>query len=200
MKTKIISFYSDTNGSYYKDNADKLIQVCKKFEISHHIVHLPSKGSYMLNCLQKPNFIKETMKNHNENLIWLDCDTTLHKPFDNFDNITQDIGFTSHTGNMDGIKASPIFFKNGNNFDYIINSWIQACEQGLQKNHYELDHDALKHEVLPKIYRDISIFIIDKNYNDYCNGSIINNGNSRSPEKSIVHRHLNDINKRRPAL
>lgn len=201
MKTRIISFYADLNyNKYYSNKANALIQKCKQFNVPHDIVELPSKGSYMLNCLMKPTFIKDMMKKYNEPFIWMDCDTEFREPFQNFDDISHDIGFASHTGEINGIKASPVYFKNGDKFDLIINAWIEACEKGLKDNKFELDHDALKHVVLPKIHNHISIFIINQNYNDYCNGKYINNGNSSFVDKREVHAKLQVINKRRPSL
>lgn len=201
MKTRIISFYADiNNNNYYSNKAKDLIQKCKNFNLSFDIQELKSAGSYMLNCLMKPSFIKGMMKKYNEPLIWMDCDTDFKYPFEDFDNIDHDLGFTSHTGNISGIKASPLYFKNGDKFNLIIDLWIQACEDGLNKNNYELDHDALKHTVLPKIHKDISIFIINKNYNDYCNGKYISNGNSYQPDKKEIHRKIQEINKKRRSL
>lgn len=201
MKTKIISFYADLDKStYYSDHAKKLEEQCKHFNIPHSIVELPSRGSYMLNCLAKPQFIKQMMEKYDCPLIWMDCDTELKQPFTIFDDITQDVGFATHTGCVSGIKASPIFFNNTTNFTFIIDEWILACEEGLKKNQVELDHDALKHVVLPKIYDKISIFLIRKNYNDYCDGKYIKNGNSRITGKSDIHRKISKINHGRPAL
>ena len=71
---------------------------------------------------------------------------------------------------------------------------------GLKENNYELDHDALKHSVLPKIYNNISVYMIKENYNDYCNGRFINNGNSIVNGKREVHSAMGRINRGRPAL
>ena len=201
MKTKIISFYADLDkNTYYSDHARRLQETCIRFNISNDIVNLPSRGSYMLNCLAKPRFIKEMMKTHNCPLIWMDCDTNLKQPFTIFDDIKEDIGFATHTGSISGIKASPIFFNNTSNFTMIIDEWILACEEGLSSNGVELDHDALKHIVLPKIHKDISIFLIKQNYNDYCDGKYIKNGNSSVIGKNEVHRKISKINHTRPSL
>jgi hypothetical protein len=201
MKTKIVSFYADLDRStYYSDHAELLKETCIGFNISHDIVKLESRGSYMLNCLAKPQFIKDMMVKHNCPLIWMDCDTMLKEPFTVFDDITEDIGFATHTGCISGIKASPIFFNNTNNFTLIIDEWISACEEGLRSNSVELDHDALKHVVLPKIHKDISIFLIKENYNDYCDGKYIKNGNSHVIGKQEIHRKISKINNRRPSL
>jgi len=199
MKTKIISFYSDLNGdNYYSNSAFKLQKMCDLFNIDYAIEELQSKGSYMLNCLQKPLFIKNMMEKYKCPLIWMDCDTNLLEPFDAFDDISEDIGFASHTGDIQGIKASPIYFNNTSNFNLIIDTWIRACEEGLRTNGVELDHDALKHVVLPQLKNNISVFIIEKNYNDYCNGKYIQNGNSHVLGKAEIHHKLHHINRKRP--
>ena len=201
MKTRIISFYSDfDHWRYYEKKAVLLKEKCELFNVQYHIVNLPSKGSYMLNCLQKPNFIKSMMQKYKEPLLWMDCDTDFKEPFDAFDNVTEDIGFTTHTGTLEGIKASPVYFNYGNNFNLIIDAWIVQCDVGLKQNRYELDHDALKHSVLPKIYNNISVYMIKENYNDYCNGRFINNGNSVVSGKREVHAAMGRINRERPAL
>lgn len=199
MKTKIISFYSDFNNQkYYENKAILLKQRCELFNVRYDIVNIPSKGSYMLNCLQKPNFIKIMMEKYKEPLLWMDCDTNFKEPFDMFDNITEDIGFATHTGTLEGIKASPVYFNYGDNFNLIIDNWIHHCDIGLKKNNYELDHDALKHSVLPEIYNKISVFMLKENHNDYCNGRYIDNGNSNVIGKREVHNELRRINKGRP--
>lgn len=201
MKPKLISFYSDIDrNKYYSKSAYLLKMACEKNNIDYDIVELPSLGSYMLNCLRKPKFIKDMMNKHKCNLIWMDCDTELRDSFSVFDDIEHDIGFASHTGNIQGIKASPVYFKYGEKFNYIIDYWIQECENGLRINKYELDHDALKHSVIPKIHKEIKIFIIEKDYRDYCNGKIIMNRNSTVVGKLDVHRRMSEINKKRPAL
>lgn len=197
MKTKIISFYSDLDDKYYSISAKKLIASCTKFNIPFDIVELPSKKSYMLNCLQKPKFIKSMMEKHKSPLIWMDCDTNLILPFDTFDNRPEDIGFATHSGKIDGMKASPIYFNNTEKFNLIIDWWIKACEDGLKLYKTELDHDALKMVVLPRLMNKIKIFLLSENYNDYCNGKYIKNGNSVSKEKRLVHKKMNDINKKR---
>jgi len=201
MKPKLISFYSDVDGgTYYSQHGKYLIAACNRLNISHEIVELPSLGSYMLNCLRKPKFIKDMMEKHKCDLIWMDCETELRESFNAFDNITHDIGFASHTGNIEGIKASPVYFKHGEKFNFIIDSWIDACENGLKQNGFELDHDALKHAVIPKIHTQISIFIIENNFNDYCDGRYIMNKNSHAKGKAEVHRKMAQINRGRPAL
>ena len=201
MKTRIISFYSDfEQNKYYETRANLLKQKCIHFNILHDIVNLESRGSYMLNCLMKPKFIKNMMEKYKEPLIWIDCDTELRQPFSIFDNVEEDIGFATHTGTVEGIKASPIYFNYNKNFNFIIDAWIEQCENGLLNNNYELDHDALKHSVIPKIHDKIKIFLIKENYNDYCNGRYINNGNSVVNGKREVHKMMAIINKERPAL
>jgi hypothetical protein len=197
MKTKIISFYSDLHDSYYSTKAKELKNKCQQFNIPHDIVGLPSQGSYMLNCLMKPNFIKTMMEKYKCPLIWMDCDTNLVEPFTIFDDNSCDIGFATHTGTLEGIKASPLYFNYNKNFEIIIDTWIESCKKGLQNNGVELDHDALKHDTLPKIKDKISIFFISENYNDYCNGKYIKNGNSRVLGKSEIHTKLQNINRGR---
>jgi len=111
--------------------------------------------------------------------------------------VEQDIGFATHSGDMSGMKASPIYFNNTSNFELIIDSWINDCNNGLKTNKYELDHDALKHVTIPRIKDKISIFLLSNNYNDFCNGKYIVNGNapvhSRS-DKSAVHKQMREIN------
>jgi hypothetical protein len=114
--------------------------------------------------------------------------------------VEQDIGFATHSGDMSGMKASPIYFNNTSNFELIIDSWINDSNNGLKTNKYELDHDALKHVTIPRIKDKISIFLLSNNYNDFCNGKYIVNGNapvhSRS-DKSAVHKQMREINGKR---
>lgn len=88
MKTVVISFFSDLKGStYYSDCARALVQNCDRFGIPHDIRELPSENDYRLNCLKKPQFILDVLKERQGPVLWLDCDSSIITPLDRVDEL-----------------------------------------------------------------------------------------------------------------
>ena len=88
MKTKIVSFYSDVDGgTYYSDHAVRLKKECEELGIPYDIQEKPSVGSYQKNCLSKPQYIYDKMKEMREPFVWLDVDSYLLKKPDIFDHM-----------------------------------------------------------------------------------------------------------------
>lgn len=202
MNTKLISFYCDIeNKTYYSDCAKKLINACKMFNVSCDIEQIESSNNYMINCLRKPKFILNKLEHYKCPLIWMDADTEFRQPFNDFDNCDADLGFCSHTGNIEGIKASPVYFNYTQKCLSLVKDWVEICEDAIANNKFDLDHDALKHKVIPKYNGNIKIKILSENYNDYCDGKYIKNGNSHGfTSKNIAHRMMPQIYKNIPSL
>ena len=190
IKPTIISFYSDffDNNSYYYNFAQALISRCECFGANYIIEKLESKGSYKGNCLMKPGFILNKLIESKKELIWMDCDTTFKEPFKEFNNLSEDIGMATHSGDMNGIKASPIFFNYTPGAFKILREWELHATKSFELGVPELDHDALKHYVLPKLAGKYSMFLLNSNWRDFCDGKYIFNGNSVVPGKMEIHR------------
>lgn len=191
MIPKIISFYADFEDTgYYEGFAKTLIKRCKEFGVNYDISKIDSRGSYAANCLMKPEFILNKLKEHKEPLIWMDCDTDFKLPFSEFNHIGSDIGMATHSDSMDGIKASPLYFNYTEGSFRIIREWVVHCRACYIKGIVELDHDALKHYVLRVLNGSYTTFLLRGNWNDFVNGKYISNGNSRVTGKQQVHRQV----------
>jgi len=192
MTTTIYSYYADfQQNNYYKNYALNLIERCKKFKVAYNISERTSRGSYGANCLMKPEFILEKLKESKAPLIWMDCDTDFKSSFSEFNNIAEDIGMATHSGDLSGIKASPLFFNYTAGSFKIVREWLIHCRSAFIKGIPELDHDALKHYVLPHLRGNYSVFLLSQNWNDFVQGKYINNGNSRVDGKMETHRKVN---------
>ena len=147
MKTEIISFYSDVDGtSYYSDCAKTLASQLTEFNIPHDIREKESLGSYQKNCLSKPQFIYSMLAEKKKPLLWLDVDSTLLKEpvvFDEFEDTT-DIAYSCSS--MDqatvSLKASPLYFNYNNNVKSFLENWINLSDRLAAEGKW-FDHEAL---------------------------------------------------------
>jgi hypothetical protein len=191
MTPRIISYYSDFNDTkYYENFAKILIDRCKLFNLTHDINSLPSRGDYGVNCLMKPEFILDKIKEYKNPLIWMDCDTDFREPFSHFNSVEEDIGMATHSGELDGIKASPLYFNYTKGAFRIIREWVVHCRACYDLGITELDHDALKHYVLDFLKGSYTSHLLTDNWNDFVHGRYIWNGNSRVEGKVQIHRKV----------
>lgn len=135
-------------------------------------------------------------------IFWIDCDTHLKKDSDFFHQIQSDLSFASHTGTLEGIKASPIGFRYNDRVIEFLTLWSKKCEEHILNDDIDLDHDVLKYEILPQFKNKISVSIMgnigeSKRYTD---GDIILNGISRTPDKDYQMRVVLDKNTTRTKI
>ena len=179
MMPQFISFY--TGDVYYKKKAEQLRDKCESLNIDIEISEVKNRGSYWKNTLYKPLFIYQKLMEKKRDLIWIDADTDIRVRHDSIFNWKADLYFASHTGELDGIKASPIGFKFNDNSIKFLEEWKKACEAKILSNEIDFDHDVLKYEIIPNFKGIISLEIMkgDLEPKEFTDGSIINNGNSR---------------------
>lgn len=191
MVPTIYSYYADfQNNKYYEEFAKKLISRCQEFGVPYNISERESRGNYGANCLMKPEFILEKLKEERSPIIWMDCDTDFKFPFTEFNYVKEDIGMATHSGDLSGIKASPLYFNYTPGAFKIIREWVVHSRAAYVRNIPELDHDALKHYVLPYLKNSYSIFLLSQNWNDFVHGKYIFNGNSKVEGKMEIHRKV----------
>jgi hypothetical protein len=172
MKTEIISFFSDIDGtSYYSDHAFRLREECFKHNVPYDFRHMESTGDYRLNCLRKPQFILSLLEEKKKPLVWMDIDSIIHKELLAFDHLSEnnaDIGFAYPITkpdqiNMSSPKASPIFCNYNEKVIKFLQTWIANCEESLKNGEHFFDHEILLMRVLPKV-KEIKIGILPINY------------------------------------
>ena len=167
MKIKIISFYSDIEGTtYYSDHAKRLKQECESLSIPHDIREKESLGSYQANCLSKPAYILERLEEYNEPLVWMDIDSRIHKTLDIFDTFDEsvDVVFATANGEISGMKASPLYFGNTSEAKRFIETWIHLGKDILENNKGVFDHEPL-FALIPAFANNMNIKFVGP---DYC--------------------------------
>jgi hypothetical protein len=191
MNPLFISFYS--GDSYYENCSRSLLNNCKNLGIEIEIEKSGGYREYWKNTLHKPSFIYDKLKSLKRDLVWIDVDTNILSYHECFKKWDCDILFSSHTGDIEGIKASPLCIKyNDRTLDFIGNL-KDLCDLKIKSNDIDLDHDVLKYEILPKFKGRIWIDVMnDKKLkaSDFSDGVIINNGISRVKDKSI---HMSEV-------
>ena len=112
-----------------------------------HLSNLAIPENYLI----KPEFILEKLLQYKRPIIWMDCDTDFKKPFDHFNEITEDIGMATHSGDMTGIKASPLYFNYSIGAFKIIREWVVHSRAAYNDNIMELDYDVINIIISPSI-------------------------------------------------
>ena len=86
----IIGFY--TEGTAYKEEADKLIATMNKFGLdTRHIESVPNLQNWLKNCRYRTIFIQEKLRELNSPVVWVDVDARILKYPTLFDNIDADL-------------------------------------------------------------------------------------------------------------
>tara|TARA_B100001094_G_C18193030_1_gene808586 strand:+ start:1811 stop:2530 length:720 start_codon:yes stop_codon:yes gene_type:complete len=169
MKPIVISFYSDIEGKdYYSRNAKRLMKELDDFDIEYDIQEKESLGDYRSNCLSKPKYILDKMKELNRPVIWLDIDSRVHRKLKAFDSLQSgvDVVFSSSTKEqldevsqteqaafvsdefklkmlINGMKASPLYFGNTQRSIDFLNSWCNETESMNSSQDPRFDHEPL---------------------------------------------------------
>jgi hypothetical protein len=142
--------------------------------------------------LSKPSFILAKLKELQRDLIWIDADTELLAYNDCMKSWESDLVGASHTGDLQGIKASPLCIKYNERTLELFGVFSKVANERISSNYIDLDHDLLKFEILPQFVNKISVDLLQCSGQaiDYTDGRFIRNGISRvmnkGPETRIV--------------
>jgi len=155
MKTKIISYFCDTDeNTYYSDHSRRLEKNCTDLNLNYEIVELPSYNDYRLNTLRKPKFILEKMHQYKGSVLWLDVDSYIHRKldfFDVFENEDFDMVYATEAKDWGPMKASPIYLPYKEKTIKMVEMWIDGCERVIEEEKTLFDHEVLLWDVLPKL-------------------------------------------------
>ena len=152
MKTPLVTFFADIDGkTYYSDHAKRFIKNCRDLNIPFIVRELKSKDDYRLNCLSKPRFLYDMIKELNSPFVWIDVDSIIHQQMNILDDLAArcDLAFafpkipTKEDPTMALPKASPIFINNTAVAIDFLWSWVQAAEDVKNKNIPVFDHEIL---------------------------------------------------------
>ena len=175
-----ISFF--TGDHYYKECANTLRRDLSQLGIESEIEEKNNLGFYWKNTLQKPEFILNKLNKHQRDLVWIDVDTRIFSYPEKLKSWNSNLILASHTGTLEGIKASPIGIKYNQDSIAFLERWTRVSNEKISKNEIDLDHDLMKYEILPEFIGRISIELIEENGfdpSDFTDGRAIKNGASR---------------------
>jgi hypothetical protein len=183
-----ISYY--TGNQYYRAASESLKKSCESLGLNIHMENVKDLGAYWKNTLYKPSYILDKILEFKKDVVWIDADTQLFSAPHDLREWKSDILFASHTGELSGIKASPLGFKNNSRSIEFLKDWSGTCLNKIKSGDVDFDHDVLKYEIMQKYVGKISAEILGSSgrYIDYTDGSIIMNGISRVPDKDIQTR------------
>ena len=145
MKTEIISFYSDVDGTtYYSDCAKRLAPQLTALDIPHDIRDKPSLGSYQKNCLSKPLFIASMLAEKKKPVVWLDVDASVIRTMEMLDSYegNTDIGIACSQNNIMTAIPCMMYFGYTDASNWFLNEWISMCNALLEVGKW-FDHEAM---------------------------------------------------------
>lgn len=196
--TMIISFASDPIGSnFYSSLIQNMVHKLEHLGHDYLIRQYPQDREYFQNCCFKPVFIQKIMEQYQKNVVWIDIDTNLKASLESFYTSPADfdIGLASYSGDINGFVASPVFIRNSEYGLKAVKMWADHCTEKIESGQPELDHDALKHSIIPLLKDNIRIKLSNS---DFHSGHVLENVNSSAPNKRMVMDLLKDINHYRP--
>lgn len=194
----VISFISDPVGSnFYTQKFDSLTRKVHDLEYDYIFCKYESDRNYFQNCCFKPYFIQSFIRQTGKNVLWLDGDTILKSDLDQLMNKSKsfDLGLVSYSSSMDSFVASPIYFRNTETSNLIIDRWEIHCTSKVENGECELDHDALKHSILPYYMESVKINLCGINMHK---GENLENVNSEVPFKREILLKMRAVNMNRP--
>jgi len=191
-----------TGSPYYIGCAEKLVSQIEILGGKIIMDRIQDTGYYWKNTLRKPKFILDKLNEIKEDIIWIDADTNLLGYTDCMKNWKFDILAASHTGDLHGIKASPLGIKYNERNLELFSRFSEICNSKISVNDVDLDHDVLKYEILPLFKEKISIEILGCGGSsvDYTDGKYIRNGVSRALNKGAETKITMTKNQRRSDL
>ena len=191
MNPIFISFYS--GDAYYENCSRVLYNKCKLLGIEIEIERSGGHREDWKNTLHKPSFIYDKLNLLKRDLIWIDVDTNISEYHDVFKKWDSDILFASHTGDLQGIKASPLCIKYNERSLRFLESLKNTCLEKIRTNDVDFDHDVLKYDIIPKFKGKLWVDIMKGEgfiNEDFSDGKVISNGISRVRDK---HFYTKDV-------
>lgn len=170
MGIRVVSFY--TNNTIYEQIMAQYLMPCLKlYNLSYHIFALNNLGTWKHNVRLQPSMILMAMKAFpNDNILWMDADTTIRHYPELFLRIPErsDMGvyymdWEDHYGPQKVGKADLVtgvmYIKNTPKMVKFIEEWVDATTN--EETDYRF---KLMHMVDSRIEGDFSIFLLPRTY------------------------------------
>jgi hypothetical protein len=151
-KITFISFYSDyADKNRYEKAAQKLSEKLSRWKIPHHFEKVNDQGGYRKNTLYKPFFIKNKIYELKKTVVWIDCDSNPKSPEALLKIVFNPHPFCSlsQSGNINSMQSWLLKFDFQKSSLELLTKWSVYCMLASNRNLPELDHNALKHAIIP---------------------------------------------------
>ncbi|MEN9343780.1 MAG: hypothetical protein RLZZ453_567 [Chlamydiota bacterium] len=132
----IISFY--TENTPYQLEVLNLISSCREHGLEFEVQALSCRGSWELNCAQKPLFIRDKLKEKKRPLLWVDADAIFRKPPDfshlkPFDFSVREVLYHLHDRRF-RFQASTLFINYTESALCFADKWASHCQKKIEEN------------------------------------------------------------------
>jgi hypothetical protein len=158
-KILFVSYYADFGSKkYYEVSAKRLEKKLNKWGLRTDFVKLNDLGGYRANTLYKPEFIYRKLIEHKTSIIWIDCDTDPYFPWV-FYRISKikGIALVSKLGDLNNSMGGLLKFEYNKESFKLIRRWWLHCVYARKNGILELDHDALKHAIIPALIGKVKL-------------------------------------------
>lgn len=165
MSFSILTYY--TKNTPYEEEAKRLKEDCKHFNIPINILKPKSCGSWVENTMIKPKMILTMMKKLKEDcLIWLDADARIRIYPHFFRKLDQE-GYdfsVFQMGKKSRITSGTIFLRNNKKVQSFVKRWKDICETTKDRRG---DQHCLRELIKRESYKKYNIKYISLPYS-YC--------------------------------
>ena len=159
MSFIVIAFY--TKNTFYEDEAEKLIETAKQFNLKYDVRAYDSRGNWVRNAAIKPEFIYEMLLEHeNENILYVDVDARFRQYPSLYDNFDGDVGLHYLANKKDPTKrellSGTIFLKNNEPVRKLVKLWVEQ-----QQNKPDVWDQRVLDEVIKNYAEKLKIKVVN---------------------------------------
>lgn len=119
----IISYY--TPGTAYQELAAKLARSAGRLGLDAVIEPRPSRGTWLANCAQKAEFVRDMRRQVPGPIVWIDADADLRRPLTELQDCGADLAVVRREGWL--FWGSLIYFADTPAANRLIASWCEYC-------------------------------------------------------------------------
>jgi len=119
----IVSYY--TRNTAYEGHAAELRRSIDKLGLDCRIEPREAKSSWVENCAQKAQFIREMRERESRPILWIDADAVLRRPLHEL--VDSDADFATVRRRGWEISSGQVYFGTGSKAEALIDTWCKYC-------------------------------------------------------------------------
>ena len=134
----IISFY--TKSWTYEQHAKRLREECDRLGLRHHIAELPDTGGWISNTRLKPEFIRKSLNELKEPVLWVDVDGSIcrHPTFLSLPTSLDFMGRHQRTGPKRTWHVGTMFFNYTDKITKLLDHWCERSKNGTDEASFDV--------------------------------------------------------------